>query len=183
MHHEKAALFEALYREYLVPLKKYAFKIGIGYDDIEDMVHEAFIEYYKRYALDLEQKVKLVLLAWILRSKWIDSCRQMRRREILHLEDPNAEVTIMELLLESGIGIQLLDQEVVDREVYRKVWEIVKSMKKDWRDVLVLRVIEGLTTEEACEVLKVKSTVCCTRLYRAKAELQRRVAEEKLFER
>ena len=47
MHHEneKMALFEALYREYLVPLKKYAYRIGVGYDDIEDMVHEAFIEY------------------------------------------------------------------------------------------------------------------------------------------
>lgn len=45
MHHEneKMALFEALYREYLVPLKKYAYRIGVGYDDIEDMVHEAFI--------------------------------------------------------------------------------------------------------------------------------------------
>ena len=40
MHHEneKMALFEALYREYLVPLKKYAYRIGVGYDDIEDMV-------------------------------------------------------------------------------------------------------------------------------------------------
>ena len=38
------------------------------------------------------------------------------------------------------------------------------------RDVLILRVLEGLTAEEACAVLKIKSTVCCTRLYRAKAE-------------
>ncbi|MFQ8840305.1 MAG: sigma-70 family RNA polymerase sigma factor [Clostridium fessum] len=72
------ALFEALYREYLVPLKKYAYRIGVGYDDIEDMVHEAFIEYYKRYSLDLDHKVKLVLLIRILRSKWIDNRRQMR---------------------------------------------------------------------------------------------------------
>lgn len=36
MHHEneKMALFEALYREYLVPLKKYAYRIGVGYDDM-----------------------------------------------------------------------------------------------------------------------------------------------------
>lgn len=182
MHHEKAALFEALYREYLVPLKKYACKIGVGYDDIEDMVHEAFIEYYKRYALDLDHKVKLVLLIRILRSKWIDNRRQMRRRELLHLEDPEAEELILSLLLEENIGIQLLDEEVVDRDIYRRVWEIVKSMKKDWRDVLILRVLEGLTTEEACAVLKIKSTVCCTRLYRAKAELQRRVLKAGLFD-
>ena len=77
MHHEneKMALFEALYREYLVPLKKYAYRIGVGYDDIEDMVHEAFIEYYKRYSLDLDHKVKLVLLIRILRSKWIGAAR------------------------------------------------------------------------------------------------------------
>ena len=121
MHHEneKMALFEALYREYLVPLKKYAYRIGVGYDDIEDMVHEAFIEYYKRYALDLDHKVKLVLLIRILRSKWIDNRRQMRRREMLHLEDPDAEEEIMNLLLEGEIGIQLLDQEVIDRDINR----------------------------------------------------------------
>ena len=137
MHHEneKMALFEALYREYLVPLKKYAYRIGVGYDDIEDMVHEAFIEYYKRYSLDLDHKVKLVLLIRILRSKWIDNRRQMRRREMLHLEDPDAEEEIMNLLLEGEIGIQLLDQEVIDRDIYWNVWKIVKSMKKDWRDV------------------------------------------------
>ncbi|MFQ9207710.1 MAG: sigma factor-like helix-turn-helix DNA-binding protein [Clostridium fessum] len=55
-------------------------------------------------------------------------------------------------------------------------------MKKDWRDVLILRVLEGLTAEEACAVLKIKSTVCCTRLYRAKAELQKRVLRAKLFD-
>lgn len=166
MHHEneKMALFEALYREYLVPLKKYAYRIGVGYDDIEDMVHEAFIEYYKRYSLDLDHKVKLVLLIRILRSKWIDNRRQMRRREMLHLEDPDAEEEIMNLLF------------------YWNVWKIVKSMKKDWRDVLILRVLEGLTAEEACAVLKIKSTVCCTRLYRAKAELQKRVLRAKLFD-
>ena len=184
MHHEneKMALFEALYREYLVPLKKYAYRIVVGYDDIEDMVHEAFIEYYKRYSLDLDHKVKLVLLIRILRSKWIDNRRQMRRREMLHLEDPDAEEEIMNLLLEGEIGIQLLDQEVIDRDIYWNVWKIVKSMKKDWRDVLILRVLEGLTAEEACAVLKIKSTVCCTRLYREKAELQKRVLRAKLFD-
>lgn len=49
-------------------------------------------------------------------------------------------------------------------------------------DVLILRVLEGLTAEEACAVLKIKSTVCCTRLYRAKAELQKRVLRAKLFD-
>ena len=148
MHHEneKMALFEALYREYLVPLKKYAYRIGVGYDDIEDMVHEAFIEYYKRYSLDLDHKVKLVLLIRILRSKWIDNRRQMRRREMLHLEDPDAEEEIMNLLLEGEIGIQLLDQEVIDRDIYWNVWKIVKSMKKDWRDVLILRVDDEIST-------------------------------------
>lgn len=59
---EEKALFDALYREYLTPLKKYAYKIGVGYDDVEDMVQETFIEYYRRYALDLDHKVKQVLL-------------------------------------------------------------------------------------------------------------------------
>lgn len=182
MHHEKAALFEALYKEYLVPLKKYASKMGIGYDDIEDMVQETFIEYYKRYAFDLDPKIKQALLLRILRSKWIDNRRRVRRREMLHLEDPAAEEIILKLLLDGTMEIQLLDQVAADRDIYWNVWEIIRSMKKDWRNVLILRVLEGLTTAETCVILNIKPTVCCTRLYRAKAELQRRVLKAKLFD-
>ncbi len=179
---EEKALFDALYREYLTPLKKYAYKIGVGYDDVEDMVQETFIEYYRRYALDLDHKVKQVLLIRILHSRWIDNCRQVRRYEILHLEDPKAEDRINDLIMDGNVGIQLLEQEVADRDIYRKALDIVKTMKKDWRNVLILRVFEGLTTEEACEVLQIKSTVCCTRLYRAKADLKKRVLQVKLFD-
>ncbi len=179
---EEKVLFDALYREYLIPLKKYAYKIGVGYNDVEDMVHETFIEYYTRYALDLDHKVKLVLLMRIMRSKWIDNHRRIRHHEVLHLDDPETKEKILDLLTDGNIGIQHLDQEIADRYVYRRALEIVKSMKKDWRNVLILRVFEGITTEETCEILGIKPTVCCTRLYRAKADLQKRVLKVKLFD-
>ncbi len=179
---EEKALFDALYREYLIPLKNYAYKIGIEYDEIEDMVHETFIEYYTRYNMNFDHKVKLVLLLKILRSKWIDNCRQMRRHEILHLEDPVVKEMILSLMIDGNIGGQLLEKEVVDKCVYQKALDIVWSMRKDWRDALILRVFEETSTEEACDILQIKSTVFCTRLYRAKADFKKRALEVKLFD-
>lgn len=179
---EEKALFDTLYREYLTPLKKYAYKIGVGYDDVEDMVQETFIEYYKRYALDLDHRVKRFLLLRIMRSKWIDICRRTRQREILYFEDPKVQEKIRNLMMNGNIRIKPFEQDVADRDIYRETLDIVKSMKRDWRDVLILRIFEELSTEEACEILQIKSTVCCTRLYRAKAYLKERVKNVKVFD-
>ena len=52
MQQRDAELLRALYENYLIPLKKYAVKIGVDCDYIEDMVHETFLEYYSRYSLE-----------------------------------------------------------------------------------------------------------------------------------
>lgn len=68
MQQEETLLLQAMYEEYLIPLKKFAAKLGVKIEDIEDLVHETFIEYYMRYPLDLPDKVRTVMLIRILRS-------------------------------------------------------------------------------------------------------------------
>ena len=79
MQQRDAELLRALYENYLIPLKKYAVKIGVDCDYIEDMVHETFLEYYSRYSLEFGDRQKRVLLTMILRCRWIDYCRKNKR--------------------------------------------------------------------------------------------------------
>ncbi len=182
MRQDESVLLERMYEEYLVPLKKYAASLGAQAGEAEDLAQETFIEYYERYSLENPQKVKMMLLIRILRSRWIDSRRRLRR-VTLRMDDPEDRISILEELIKSDRMTEVLDQEVQDRELYRTVWEIVKKMKKNWREVLALRVIEGLSVGETCEILKISGTVCRSRLFRAKKELRRQLEKADIFDR
>lgn len=182
MQQEETILLQAMYEEYLIPLKKFAAKLGAKIEDIEDLVHETFIEYYMRYPLDLPDKVRTVLLIRILRSKWIDGNRRVRGREILRIDNPDDRESILKGLMNSGEMLSILDREVLDRETYRALWEIVKKMKTDWRDVIILRIIEGIPTEEAAEILGISGTVCRSRLSRAKKVLREKARRARIFD-
>ena len=71
---------------------------------------------------------------------------------------------------------------MLDKELYRSIWNIIKDMKRDWRDVIILRLIEGLTTEETCELLDISGTVCRSRLSRAKKNLRKRLKDAGIFD-
>ncbi len=182
MQQDETRLLQELYEEYLVPLKKVAVKIGIETDDIEDLVQETFIEFYVRYPLNLPPRVKTVMLNRILRSRWIDGKRKLRRREVLRIDDPDDEQPITKALLDNDDLLGLLDQEVQEKELYHAIRECIRKMKQDWRDVIILRIIEGLSTEETCKVLGISDTVCRTRLSRAKKDLRRRLEIMKFFD-
>jgi RNA polymerase sigma factor (sigma-70 family) len=182
MRQDESELLQALYVEYLVPLKKFAAKLKVNEDEIEDLVHETFIEYYERYPLDWPEKVKTTMLIRILRSKWVDINRRRSRCEFLRIDSPDDEKLIFRELLDNSGMVNLLDEEVLERDLYREIWKIVKEMKKDWRDVIILRIIEGLSTEETCEILNITGTVCRSRLYRGKKELQKKLKKARLFD-
>lgn len=182
MQQDEYKLLQEMYEEYLIPLKKYAAKLGVLYDDIEDLVHETFLEYFERYPLDWPAKLKTSMLVRILRSRWADSNRRKRRCEMVSLSDPAVRPLITRELLENGEAMDILDREVIDKELYRSVWNIVKEMKHDWRDVIILRLIEGLTTEETCDLLGISGTVCRSRLSRGKKDLQKRLRQAKIFD-
>ena len=182
MQQDECRLLQEMYEEYLVPLKKYAAKLGVKIDDIEDLVHETFLEYFDRYPLDWPAKLRTSMLIRILHSRWLDLNRKNRRFETVSYDDPEGQVQITQASLASGEAVNLLDQEVLDKELYRSIWNIIKDMKRDWRDVIILRLIEGLTTEETCELLEISGTVCRSRLSRAKKNLRKRLKDAGIFD-
>ena len=102
MQQDEYKLLQGMYEEYLVPLKKYAAKLGVLYDDIEDLVHETFLAYFDRYPLDWPSRLKTAMLIRILRSRWADSNRRKRRCEMVSFNDPAVQPLITRELLENG---------------------------------------------------------------------------------
>lgn len=182
MQQDESRLLQEMYEEYLVPLKKYAAKLGAEIDDIEDLVHETFLDYFDRYPLDWPAKVRTAMLIRILRSRWMDSNRRKRHFDILGADHMADRSVITRERLEDNSVLDILEREVIDKELYHEVWNIITGLKKDWRDVIILRLIEEMTTEEACELLGISGTVCRSRLSRARKELRKRLKRAGIFD-
>lgn len=65
-----------------------------------------------------------------------------------------------------------LDEALASREIERAVEAAIRSLKPEWREVLLLRDVEGLTAQEVAEVLGLRVEAVKSRLHRARAEVR-----------
>jgi RNA polymerase sigma-70 factor (ECF subfamily) len=96
----------------------------------------------------------------ILRNTWIDHAR--RRKTEGKTEDVYEREDLAGLRGEVDIENRLMLQ---------KVWEIIGTLPDEQREVLLLVCVEGLSYNEAAEVLEVPAGTVMSRLARARAKL------------
>ena len=65
-----------------------------------------------------------------------------------------------------------LDEALASQEVERAVEAAIRSLKPEWREVLLLRDVEGLTAQEVAEVLGLRVEAVKSRLHRARAAVR-----------
>ena len=71
------------------------------------------------------------------------------------------------------------EQRVIDRDTSRRVRLAVEALAADFREVIVLREFEGLSYKEIADVIGAPIGTVMSRLSRARAELQKALAEER----
>lgn len=71
----------------------------------------------------------------------------------------------------------LPSDELEHKELAERLEEAINQLPPDYRTVLVLRDIEGVSTEEACEVLNLSVAALKSRLHRARLFLRKQVAD------
>ncbi|MEF9939269.1 MAG: RNA polymerase sigma factor [Clostridium sp.] len=176
MVQDECKLLRVLYEDYLVPLKKLAMKLGVNSDDIEDLTHDTILAFYDRYPLDWNDKQKRAMLARILHNKCMDNYRKNH-----HYADISVDNLAEEFLLFRGLVSKDALAETVDHEACRIVQNLVISMKKDWRDVIILYAIEGRPIDEVCRSLGISEPVCRSRIARARKNLRSQLKDMDLL--
>lgn len=176
MGQDERRLLKALYEDYLVSLKKLAAKIGIAYDDIEDVVHDTILTYYDRYPLDWADKQKKAMLVRILYSKRVDIYRKKLHYTEVSIEDSKEEILTVKRLIEQDTLAR-----VVDNETYQEVRKLINEMQKDWRDVVILHIIDDRPISEVCEILEISGVACRSRITRARKYLKEELKGLGLF--
>lgn len=172
MERDKSELFRTLYEEYLVPLKKLAVSMGVKHEDVEDLVHDSLLTYFEKYPMDWSDKQKKAMLARILHNKFIDSFRKGAHYADVDINDPEDAFLVVNRLMDKDALSYL-----VHRESYLEIQNLILGMKKDWREVIILYVIEERPIKEICEILGISGTVCRSRIARARKYLKEKLKD------
>lgn len=176
MPQDKDELLQVLITKYAQMYMKLAYAIGVPYDDVEDIVMEAFWSFYRAdYGGKLEnKKVVKAMLARIVENKCIDYFRKEKRSI-----RPNEDEDLSELEIIADFSAHDPLQAVISRESCGQIYEILDGLRESWKDVTVMYFIQGLTTEEICERLEITNDMCRSRISRARKylreELQSRI--------
>ncbi|VFQ44207.1 RNA polymerase sigma factor [Desulfoluna butyratoxydans] len=168
-----AERFEELVTRYEGKLYNFGLRICKDASDAEDLAQETFINIF-RYLKDFRQETKFK--NWMYRIA-TSVCHRMRRRSKYA---PERELSLDEFLPadHADIDTELPEwaampiRQVLNRELGEYLKASVKELPPQYRLVLVLRDMEGFSTDETAEILGITPANVKVRLHRARLFLR-----------
>lgn len=133
--------------------------------DVEDLVQEVFIKAGKGLESYQSQAAPKTWLFSIARNLAIDKARR-NDTKISRTSQPFEDRTT------DGKTSQSPEQILIGHEEKQELYRIINQQKKKYRDVLILRGIQGLSVSETAQILGCKETAVRTNYHRAIKLLQ-----------
>jgi RNA polymerase sigma-70 factor (ECF subfamily) len=169
-------LFAELVQRYERPLYHFGLKMCAEPRDAEDVVQETFLNAYK-YLNDFRYETKFK--NWLYRIATSNCIKKRRRSKFA----PERELSVEEFLPqdEAAVDRQVpawatlpLDQ-LLNEELGRTLKQAIVEVPEKYRVVLVLRDIEGFSTEESAQILNLTPANVKVRLHRARLFLREKL--------
>jgi RNA polymerase sigma-70 factor (ECF subfamily) len=168
------AAFESLAELHAPALHRLAYSLAGNAPDAEDLVQETMFGAFQRLNAFEGRSSFKTWLSRILVNQTARLRRSKRVREIMKPTDFSEASQALLKGVEKGIE---LSGEVRNSEIRMDVMAALSGMSPEFRDVIVLREIEGLSYIEIAEVLAVPRGTVESRLHRARAELKQLLKE------
>jgi RNA polymerase sigma-70 factor (ECF subfamily) len=165
--------FTQMYSSNAKRLTYLAYTIVRDWYEAEDIVQEAFIKAYKKIdTIENTEKVGAWLKSITVRTA-IDFKRADKRRNWT-----GADFSLLESSYkQSGTG-KNTESEVEIRLLKEEMNRSIHLLAESYQAVLLLKWEYGLKETEIARLLQLKSTTVKTRLYRARKQLKRTIAEK-----
>jgi RNA polymerase sigma-70 factor (ECF subfamily) len=166
--------FEVLVERHQKRMLNLAYRMLVDYDEACDVVQEAFLSAYRAIrSFRGESKFSTWLYGIVVNHarNRIKQAQSRSRHETRSIDDP------IEMKNDS-VSRQVPDcgesaaDELEKKEVERKVQDCIGSLEGEYREVLVLRDIQGFSYEEIGDMLKLPEGTVKSRLFRARAALK-----------
>ena len=164
-----ANAFETLVLEYEKNVYNIALRMTGNSEDAADMTQEAFIKAYNSLQAFRGDSKFSVWLYRIVSNVCLDFLRSKNRRPTVSLsvEDDDGEDTQLDVADESQSPELLLDRKLTRESVRRGL----DSLPPDYRQILLLREIQGLSYDEIAQALGLEVGTVKSRIFRARKRL------------
>ena len=164
-----ANAFETLVLEYEKNVYNIALRMTGNSEDAADMTQEAFIKAYNSLQSFRGDSKFSVWLYRIVSNVCLDFLRSKNRRPTVSLsvEDDDGEDAQLDVADESQSPELLLDRKLTRDSVRRGL----DSLPPDYRQILLLREIQGLSYAEIAQALSLEVGTVKSRIFRARKRL------------
>ena len=164
-----ANAFETLVLDYEKNVYNIALRMTGNSEDAADMTQEAFIKAYNSLQSFRGDSKFSVWLYRIVSNVCLDFLRSKNRRPTVSLsvEDDDGEDTQLDVADESQSPELLLDRKLTRDSVRRGL----DSLPPDYRQILLLREIQGLSYDEIAQALSLEVGTVKSRIFRARKRL------------
>jgi len=136
--------------------------------DVEDIVQDVFVAAFaglKKFRGDCHLRTWLFTIT-------INRCRSYRYRHILRLRRTTLEQTDPALACDRDA-----EEAAMAAETFDRVRRAVRALPAKYREVVILRYLQELETNEICEILRISPNVMQVRLNRARKRLREDLAQ------
>ena len=157
--------FDSIVQQYYGDIASLANRMLGWSSDVEDIVQQVFLAAYLKLKKFRGQSN---LKTWLF-AITINKCRNYRYRQILQLRFLSKKTR--DKNYHDGA-----DKSQIDYELFERVRNAVEILPVKYREAVVLRYLQELTTEETCSVLRISNSALQTRLSRARRLLKDRLA-------
>ena len=166
---ENTNAFEELVLEYEKKVYNVALRILGNSEDAADMTQEAFIKAFNSLSGFRGDSKFSVWLTRIVSNLCLDFLRSRSRRPTVSLSVEDDEGDDVQLdIADVSQSPELLLERSLTRESVRRG---LKALPEDYREILLLREIQGLSYDEIAEALNIEVGTVKSRIFRGRKKL------------
>ena len=166
-----ASAFELLMRRHNQRLYRLA-RAVVGDDhDAEEVVQEAFVRAFGALA---RFEGRSTFATWVTRIAYHEALRSRRKRKRVQLNDTQ------NIDQSTSVATSSVENELQRTEAREMVTHAYDKLSANHRTVIMLRLIEGLSTRETAECMRVSESNVKVLLHRAKAKLVEVIEERSI---
>ena len=142
-------------------------RFGLDANEADEVAQEVFVRAWRGLGR-FEERARLS--TWLYRIAFNEAQRRLSRRPPRRAEpDPDRDDPVAALPESSELGPEA---RTLDREFEQTLERALSQLPVHWRAAVVLRDIEGLSTEEAAEIVGIGQPAFKSRLHRGRMQLR-----------
>ena len=166
--------FEPLVEKYQKKMFNVAYRMTGDYEEACEIVQEAFLSAYRAIKKFRGEARFATWLYGITVNHAKNRMKQMQSRS--HHEVPSLDAPVEtengRLAHDPPSDEVPIVEQLEKKEIQMKVQECINSLEEEYREVLVLRDIQGFSYEEIHDILKIPDGTVKSRLFRARSAMK-----------